>query len=534
MAAIDDALAGVAWDEPVPLLDSGPRPVFPVEALPDWLRDYVTELARATQTPPDLPGVMVLGVLAAAAGGRAVIEPRPDWREPTNLFLGVAMAPGNRKSAVAKAVAAPLHRAEESETQRMKGKIAEATTQKQIAEGRALQAIRAAEKGDDPDMERAALDAAAIAEAITVPVMPRLLADDATPEALASLMAAQHGRIALISAEGGPFDMMAGKYSKFPPLDVYLKGHAGDHLRVDRKGREPEFIEAPALTIAVCFQPAILPTLAGREGFRARGLLARFLFSVPHSFVGRRKIGEAPIDPEVEQRFGADAKALVLTLSEWTDPCVLTFAPEANEVLLGFEHELEPRLAPDGTLGMLPDWGSKLAGEVVRIAGLLHLAENLKTGYRQPIKAASVESAITIGNYFLAHAIAANNLMGGGPAPRRRSRPARLARTHPGRHLLPARCPAGAPVPVHACRRPRPCTRPARAARLDTTPGGSRTRTRRWTPTSAAVPGPSPSRQRDSKNQLTQLTQVTKPCAANGPGSSSVSSVSSVTTETTR
>src|SRR4029453_9566539 len=92
------------WAPPIPLLDSGPLPAFPVRALPEWLSTYVEQLAGATQTPLVLPGAMLFGVLAAAAGGRAVVKPRRGWREPTNLFLGCAMAPGNRKSAVAAAV----------------------------------------------------------------------------------------------------------------------------------------------------------------------------------------------------------------------------------------------------------------------------------------------------------------------------------------------------------------------------------------------------------------------------------------------
>jgi replicative DNA helicase len=38
---------------------------------------------------------------------------------------------------------------------------------------------------------------------------------------------------------------MAGRYNQQvgPNLGVYLKGHAGDLLRVDRRGRPPEYVE---------------------------------------------------------------------------------------------------------------------------------------------------------------------------------------------------------------------------------------------------------------------------------------------------
>lgn len=56
------------------------------------------------------------------------------------------------------------------------------------------------------------MSAAGQAKAIEVPVLPRLVADDVTPEAAASLLADHGGRLAIISAEGGIFDTMAGRY----------------------------------------------------------------------------------------------------------------------------------------------------------------------------------------------------------------------------------------------------------------------------------------------------------------------------------
>ncbi len=101
----------------------------------------------------------------------------------------------------------------------------------------------------------------------------------------------------MISAEGGIFDTIAGRYSSnIPILDVWLKGHAGDPLRVDRKGRAPEYVQRPALTLCLMIQPVTLSAIARNEMFRGRGLLARFLFALPPSKVGHRRAG-APRSP---------------------------------------------------------------------------------------------------------------------------------------------------------------------------------------------------------------------------------------------
>ena len=68
----------------------------------------------------------------------------------------------------------------------------------------------------------------------------QLTADDITPEAVASRLHQQGGRLAIVSAEGGIFEQIAGRYSKsgMPNLDVFLKGHAGDDIRVDRVSKD--------------------------------------------------------------------------------------------------------------------------------------------------------------------------------------------------------------------------------------------------------------------------------------------------------
>jgi replicative DNA helicase len=118
--AVAEAQANRPWAEPVPLRLAADLPGFPVEALPDWLAAYVAAEATATQTPPDLPGMLVLATLATAAGGLARIQVRPGWQEPLNLFVVVALPPGSRKTAVFADVTRPLVRLDHDELARMR------------------------------------------------------------------------------------------------------------------------------------------------------------------------------------------------------------------------------------------------------------------------------------------------------------------------------------------------------------------------------------------------------------------------------
>jgi hypothetical protein len=416
------AVAGVRWEEPVPLGASARLPAFPVSAFPGWLAAQVRECARFTQTPPDLAASAGLAVLSAAAGGRAVVEVRGQWLEPVNLYLVTALPPGARKSAVFAEMTRPVLDVEAAMVAQARGAILEADTLLKIAQRDADKAAQHAAGIDDSTArEKARADAIAkaqLAEAVTVPVMPRLTADDITPEAAASLLAEQAGRLAVLSAEGGIFATLAGRYSSgVPNFDVFLKGHSGDMLRVDRKGRSPEFIRAPALTLGLCVQPEVLQDIAALHGFRGRGLLARILYSMPPDMVGHRRIGEGGIPAEVRDPYADSVQALVRSLAEWTDPAVLTLTPAAAALLLSAEQVIEPRLDMDtGDLAGIRDWAAKQIGATARIAGLLHLATHLHDGWGHPVDVSAMVSALEVGGYYTEHALAAFDHMGTDPA----------------------------------------------------------------------------------------------------------------------
>src|SRR5262245_57429866 len=113
-----------------------------------------------------------------------------------------------------------------------------------------------------------------------------------------------------------------------------------------------------------------------RPGFRGRGLLARFLYSLPPSLVGRRQPGPPPAPPALADRYAVELQTLAASLTTPTSlagdgPTTLTLTPEAGELLLDFERDLEPRLAAGtGDLAHLADWAAKLTGATCRIAAL--------------------------------------------------------------------------------------------------------------------------------------------------------------------
>lgn len=407
------------WLEAPPPL-SRAVPLFPVDALPEALGEYVAQLAVATQTPEDMPGMLVLSVIAAAAARRVRLEVRDGWAEPLNLFTTVVLPPAARKSKVYAEVVRPLRQFEREMAERMRPLRAAAQSKLDLADRRLKVALDRAAKSTTDRLEAEAEVELLTAEkiAVIVPPEPRLLADDCTPERLATLLAEHGGRMAILSPEGGVFELMAGRYSdnKTANLDVYLKGHSGDDLRVDRVGRPSDNVDRPALTIGLAIQPDVLRRLRDQPGFRGRGLLGRILYALPRNTVGRRDVHPPSLSPRVAAEYERTVRNLLaieptLDASDAPAEHVLRLSPAAHATLLEYMRWLEPQLGPGGELEHVQDWAGKSAGAGCRIAALLHLT-GAPGALESQVSGETMQSALRIVRYLLAHALAAFDDMG--------------------------------------------------------------------------------------------------------------------------
>ena len=242
----------------------------------------------------------------------------------------------------------------------------------------------------------------------------KLYVDDITTEKLSSSLS-ESGRTAILSSEGGIFDLLAGLYNKNVNIDVFLKAYSGDTIRVDRIGRPSESIKDPALTILLTVQPNVIAGMMSNGTFRGRGLTARFLYCIPRSLVGKRRFSTEPIPYEAKQRY---REIIADMLDEEKDePELITLSPEALTLLEDFSVSLEPKLR--GEYADISDWAGKLVGNVLRLAGVLTRAdkprlEGISFDDPQPLvtSAAIMQNAITLGSYFIQHAKAAYDLMG--------------------------------------------------------------------------------------------------------------------------
>ena len=293
------------WPEPTPL-DAVERLAFPLDALPPVLANYVQAVATETSTPLDLAGLLALAAVATVVARR--VEVASPWREALNLYVQVVLDVGHRKSPVMSEVFGPVEDIEQAEIERTAEarNAAKVANRAEIRRAKKAQTDALKEDAEPDDLEKA-IEHERAARAKGEPATPRMMADDATPEAIEILLRDQHGRICIKSDEGGIFQVLAGRYAKggtSPNLNGVLKGHDGsDAILVDRVGREHVRVERPTITFALTVQPRVLREFGENADNEGRGFCPRFVYGVPASNVGYRPLDIVPVPHRFRSKY---------------------------------------------------------------------------------------------------------------------------------------------------------------------------------------------------------------------------------------
>jgi replicative DNA helicase len=407
---------------PWPVIKASALPTFPLDALPREVRRWVLAIAEETQTPFDLPAIISLGVLSAAGNGGAKVDCGA-WEEELGLYLLPVMETGENKSAVLGKAKAPLAQIEREWRANASETLRELRIEVESLKARQAKLTRTAGEASDPADRLSAKEelreVAATLEEIGEPATPRLFADDVTPEQLGSLLAT-HGQLAVLAAEAPLIDNLVGRYSEGNPnLHVIVKAYTGEEHRTDRRNRT-EVLERPLLAITLVVQPHVLTGLVDHQVADSQGLVARFAYALPETRQGHRELDPPRVPADVEAAWAATVQRVatlnpltqltqsnsVSSVSNSLRVCLtLSLSPTAKRVFYEMRADHEARLAEGGDLAPYRGWVNRQRGRVARIAGILHLAQSPDPD--EPIAEETMRNAVKIGDYFMAHSLAA-------------------------------------------------------------------------------------------------------------------------------
>lgn len=361
------------WPDMIPLRSALPRP--DISLLPDAMRLQIESMAAHHQTPTELPLSMVMGAISTAAMGTFQVKHR--WTEPTNIWPLVVALPGEVKSDTEREAFQPIWDWENDVAEDTKIERARIRAKRKVLETQYNAALKKAGNCADPD-EREMLTREAADLQVELDEMPhglkmRRVVGDITPEKLTVLLEQNAGKMAVISAEPGVLRMMAGGYGDREQGEVYRMAWSGrerlDSFRISREDRQ---IPHPKLVIALAVQPAAFSMMRNREEMRELGTIGRFIIFYPPSNVGFRDTGDCV--PELDSGAAADYAAMIRRIITTTGEHTLTLDPTAKAAFDRWHAWIERACGPSGEMGDIRDVGTKLHGQTLRVAGVIHVA----------------------------------------------------------------------------------------------------------------------------------------------------------------
>lgn len=392
------------WDEPIPLSEVSSLPSFPVETLPIPFREFVQSVSAVTQVDICLPGCICLGVLSSCLHKKAKVN-LSSHQEPLGLYIAAVADVGERKSSTLGIFTAPLYDHQSLVQNTIKENNLPNTELHEQNKHKIKSLKDKLAKTDDIAVKLSINEQinALSQEIVNNPIhkVPTFVLDDVTPEALGRVMSFNDERISILSSEGGIFSIMDGRYSNNLNIDLFLKAYSGDAYSTERIGRDPVSMFHPSLSMLLTVQPETINNIGQVQAFRGRGLLSRFLFVSCKPRAGFRFRQFSPVPPILQTNF--NSAVFKLLYLESTDS-FLNLSEKADSLWTDFYNYVESLLRYGGMLYNLKDWGSKLSGNVARIAGLLHFAKHLDNASAHEISDDTMNAAIMLGNFFIDHA----------------------------------------------------------------------------------------------------------------------------------
>ena len=223
------------------------------------------------------------------------------------------------------------------------------------------------------------------------------------------MIAEQGERLAVLSTESSFLGNVGGRYSKNANPEIVLKAWSHEPHAVNRKSGRTLLLERPNLSLGLAVQPGFL-TGMGETGdvFEARGLMARFIFSMPASRVGERVYDTDPIAPALRHAWHNAITRMMEVIWDDGEYREMDLDAKARTSFRTFWEELEPRHKAHGDLASIEGWAKKLPGQVLRIAAVLTL---IADPTELTVPGEVMDDAVALVPYLIAHARLVSDLM---------------------------------------------------------------------------------------------------------------------------
>lgn len=165
-------------------------------------------------------------------------------------------------------------------------------------------------------------------------------------------------------------------------------------MKIDRKYGSVT-LSHPLLTFGICAQPQVLNNVISNQHFIGKGLTQRFLFCLPDSMIGHRKLIQDINGTEVTKKY-QELIYRLLNMPPNPDQCI-ELTCKATDLFTAYADKIEFQMSEKEALADYRDFFSKLPGKTLRMAGSLHLCEHSTS---ECISGPTMAAAIEISKYY--------------------------------------------------------------------------------------------------------------------------------------
>lgn len=353
---------------------------FPADVLPEPIRGFVTEAAKAIGCDASYIALPLLSGLASAIGNTHRIALKRGWTEPAIVWTAIVGESGTMKTPAFKLAMKAIRKAQADAFKEHDAARAEWEAQHLRYEAELTGWKRQAAKGHG--------DAGDPPEKPAPPIARRYIVSDTTTEALAPILLGNPRGVLLARDELagwlGSFDRYAKAGKAGADSAHWLSMHNGEAMTIDRKTGIPPTIHVPSASVSITggIQPGILARALGQEHHES-GMAARVLYAMPPRKAKRW----------TEADVNADTEAAVAAVFDRLFSLTMEPDPESPLMADGHGPDMRPRLvrlADDGKRawvtfynehateqaelsGDLSAAWSKLEGYAARLALVVHL-----------------------------------------------------------------------------------------------------------------------------------------------------------------
>ncbi|MGR7259113.1 YfjI family protein [Klebsiella aerogenes] len=388
---------------------------FPLERVPDIIRDAINGAASKTKAPVPLIFASAMAPVSLLCQGLTDVSPAEGLTFPVSCNFCTVAESGERKSTVDKLFMAPVHEFEYEAGIRYENAMQQYETERDIweEEQKALKSVlKKQTKHQQPLEEIKERIRAHRSDRPEEPAREQLLGSDITPAALQFQLYQGGGSMALHSAEG---DIILGGQA-IQNLGMLNDLWDGAPFTVTRRSSESFTVHGARLSASLMVQDAPLRKYFSRAQQQARGsgFLARFFFARPESAIGTRTGHTLENYRQLLTPYHRRLGALLEAYSAETAKTVpsgrqkLVFTPEAQLRWVNMCDYFERQMAENGSYYHLRDFASKEGNKVARLAALFHYF----SGAEGDIPEVTVMNAQKISEWYLNEALSLF-----GPAP---------------------------------------------------------------------------------------------------------------------